>query len=156
MPEWGYSVTGLDPDRTVKCSGRELRVSPKDSVELCRPIKGMKVPEAKTRIERVIAKKQSVAYRRSKKEVPHKRNLNEPWFAGRYPEKAAGKLLHLLEELENNAEYRNLDVERLKIIHAASQRGPHVPRRSPRAFGRSDLLRGTTTHIELVGYELEQ
>lgn len=156
MPERGYSVTGLDPDRTVKCSGRELRVSPKASVELCRTIKGMKVPEAKKLLERVIAKKQAVAYRRYKKEVPHKRNLNEPWYAGRYPQKAAGKILHLLEELESNAEYRNLDVERLKIIHAASQRGTHVPRRSPRAFGRSDLLRGTTTHIELVGYELEQ
>ncbi len=116
MPQRGYSVTGLDPDRTVKCSGRELRISPN----------------------------------------PHKRNLNEPWYAGRYPQKAAGKLLHLLEELEANAEYRNLDVEKLKIIHAASQRGPHVPKRSPRAFGRSDLLRGTTTHVELVGYELEQ
>ncbi len=156
MPEWGYSVTGLDPDRTVKCSGRELRVSPKASVELCRTIKGMKVPEAKKLLEQVIGKKQAVAYRRYKKEVPHKRNLNERWYAGRYPEKAAGKILHLLEELESTAEYRNLDVERLKIIHAASQRGPHVPRRSPRAFGKSDLLRGTTTHIELVGYELEQ
>jgi large subunit ribosomal protein L22 len=156
MPEWGYSVTGLDPDRTVKCSGRELRISPKASVELCRTIRGMKLPEAKKLLERVVEKKQAVAYRRYKKEVPHKRNLPEPWFAGRYPQKAAGKLLHLLEELEANAEYRNLDVERLKIIHAASQRGPHVPKRNPRAFGRSDLLRGTMTHIELVGYEVER
>jgi large subunit ribosomal protein L22 len=155
MPEWGYSVTGLDPDRTVKCSGRELRISPKASVELCRTIRGMRLPDAKKLLERVISKDQAVAYRHYKKEVPHKRNLNERWFAGRYPEKAAGKMLHLLDELESNAEYRNLDVERLKIIHAASQRGPHIPRRSPRAFGRSDLLRGTTTHIELVGYELE-
>ncbi len=156
MPEWGYSVTGLDPDRTVKCSGRELRISPKASVELCRTIRGMKLPEAKKLLERVIKKKQAVAYRRYKKEVPHKRNLAEPWFAGRYPQKAAGKLLHLLEELEATAEYRNLDAERLKIIHAASQRGPHVPKRNPRAFGRSDLLRATMTHIELVGYEVEQ
>src|SRR6266705_4835118 len=156
MPERGYSVTGLDPDRTVKCSGRELRISPKASVELCRTIKGMRVPEAKKLLERVVAKTQAVAYSSFKKEVPHKKNLNEPWYAGRYPQKAAGKLLHLLEELEANAEYRNLDVEKLKIIHAASQRGPHVPNRRPRAFGRSALLRGTTTHVELVGYELEQ
>ncbi len=155
MPQRGYSVTGLDPDRTVKCSGRELRISPKASVELCRTIRGMKLPDAKKLLERVVDLKQAIAYRRYKKEVPHKRNLNEPWYAGRYPQKAAGKLLHLLEELEANAEYRNLDVEKLKIIHAASQRGPHVPKRSPRAFGRSDLLRGTTTHVELVGYELE-
>ena len=155
MPEWGYSVTGLDPDRTVKCAGRELRISPKAAVELCRTIRGMRLPEAKKLLERVVEKKQAIAYRRYKKEVPHKRQLQEPFFAGRFPQKAAGKILHLLEELEANAEYRNLEVERLRIIHAASQRGPHVPRRSPRAFGRSDLLRGTLTHIELVGYEAE-
>jgi len=155
MPEWGYSVTGLDPDRTVKCAGRELRISPKASVELCRTIRGMKLPEAKKLLERVIEKKQAVAYRRYKKEVPHKRQLAEPFYAGRFPEKAAGRLFRLLEELEASAEYRNLDVERLRIIHAASQRGPKVPRRSPRAFGRSDLLRGVLTHIELVGYEVE-
>jgi len=156
MPEWGYSVTGLDPDRTVKCSGRELRISPKASVELCRTIRGMKLPEAKKLLECVMNREQAVADRHYKKEVPHKRNLNEPWFAGRYPQKAAGRILHLLEELEANAEYRNLDTERLKIIHAASQRGPHVPKQNPRAFGRSDLFRGTTTHVELVGYELEK
>ncbi len=155
MPAWGYSVTGLDPDRTVKCAGRELRISPKAAVELCRTIRGMKLPEAKKLLERVIEGKQAVAYRRYKKEVPHKRQLAEPFYAGRFPQKAAGKLLRLLEELEANAEYRNLDAERLRIIHAASQRGPKVPRRNPRAFGRSDLLRAAMTHIELVGYEAE-
>ena len=155
MPERGYSVAGLDPDRTVKCSGRELRISPKAAVELCRTVKGMKLPDAKKLLERVIEKKQAVAYRRYKKEVPHKKQLTEPFYAGRFPQKAAGRLLRLVEELEANAEYRNLDVERLRIIHAASQRGPKVPRPNPRAFGRSDLLRGVLTHIELVGYEAE-
>jgi len=115
----------------------------------------MKLPDAKKLLERVVEKKQAIAYRRYKKEVPHKRQLAEPFFAGRFPQKAAGKLLHLLEELEANAEYRNLDVERLRVIHAASQRGPKVPRISPRAQGRSDRLQGVLTHIELVGYEAE-
>ncbi len=155
MPERGYSVTGLDPDRTVKCAGRELRISPKASVELCRTIRGMKLPEAKKLLERVIEKKVAVAYRHYHKEVPHRRNLTEPFYAGRYPQKAAGRLLRLLEELEANAEYRNLDTEKLKIIHAAAQRANKIPKRNPRAFGRSDLLQGTTTHIELVGFEAE-
>ncbi len=155
MPEWGYSVTGLDPDRTVKCAGRELRVSPKAAVELCRTIRGMRLSAAKKLLERVIDGKQAVAYRRFHKEVPHRRQITEPFYAGRFPQKAAGRLLHLLEELEANAEYRNLDTERIRIIHAASQRGSKVPRNNPRAFGRSDLLNGVLTHIELVGYEAE-
>ena len=155
MPERGYSVTGLDPDRTVKAAGRELRISPKASVELCRTIRGMKLPDAKKLLERVVEKKQAIAYRRYKKEVPHRRQLAEGWYAGRFPQKAAGRLLRLLDELEANAEYRNLDTDRLKIIHAAAQRAMKIPRRSPRAFGKSDLLKATNTHIELVGYELE-
>jgi len=155
MPARGYSITGLDPDRTVKCSGRQLRISPKASVEICRTIRGMKLPDAKKLLERVVEKKQAIAYRHYKKEVPHRRQLTEPWFAGRFPQKAAGRLLRLLEELEANAEYRNLDTERLKIIHAAAQRANKIPRRNPRAFGRSDLLKATTTHIELVGFEAE-
>src|SRR5438876_10252971 len=155
MPERGYSITGLDPDRTVKCSGRQLRISPKASVEICRTIRGMKLPDAKKLLERVVEKKQAIAYRHYKKAVPHRRQLTEPWFAGRFPQKAAGRLLRLLEELEANAEYRNLDTERLKIIHAAAQRANKIPRRNPRAFGRSDLLKATTTHIELAGFEAE-
>src|SRR5439155_23866889 len=46
MPERGYSVTGLDPDRTVKCSGRELRISTKASVEVCRRIREIQLSDA--------------------------------------------------------------------------------------------------------------
>src|SRR3989449_10421973 len=118
MPERGYSITGLDPDRTVKCSGRQLRISPKASVEICRTIRGMKLSDAKKLLERVVDKKQAIAYRHYKKEVPHRRQLTEPCFAGRFPQKAAGRLLRRLEELEANAEYRNLDTDRHKIIDA--------------------------------------
>ncbi len=155
MPHRGYSVTGLDPDRTVKAAGRELRISPKAAVELCRSIRGMKLPQAKQLLERVVEKKEAVPYKRFKKEVPHRKQIPEGWYAGRFPQKAAGRLLRLLEELEANAQFRNLEPDRLKIIHAASQKAQSVAKRNPRAFGRSDIVRRTMTHIELVGYEGE-
>ncbi|MEM2897152.1 MAG: 50S ribosomal protein L22 [Candidatus Bathyarchaeia archaeon] len=154
MPEWEYSIKELDPARTVKCAGRELRISPKAATELCRSIRGMKLTEAKGLLEDVIAKRKAIAYRRYKKEVPHK-NLQEKWYAGRYPVKAATKILKLLEELEANAEYKGLDTERLRIIHAASQRGMKIKKYIPRAFGRSSPSFETLTHVELVGYEGE-
>src|SRR5260370_11313466 len=123
MPEGGFSITGLDPDRTVKCSGRQLRISPKASVEICRTIRGMKLSDAKRLLERVVEMKQAIAYRRFHKEVPHRRQLNEHFYAGRFPQKAAGKIFKLLEELEASAQYRNLDTERLKINHAAAHPG---------------------------------
>jgi large subunit ribosomal protein L22 len=152
MPEWGYSVKALDPDKTVKCAGRELKISPKAAVNICRTIRGMKIAEAKTLLEQVIKKRRPIAYRRYKKEVPHK-SLPEKWYAGRYPVKAANRILRLLNELEANAEYKGLDLENLRVIHAASHRGRKIRSYVPRAFGRASPSFETLSHIELVGYE---
>jgi large subunit ribosomal protein L22 len=152
MPEWGYSVKALDPDKTVKCAGRELKMSPKAAVEICRTIKGMKIGEAKTLLEQVIRKKRAIAYRRYKKEVSHK-SLHERWYAGKYPVKAADRILKLLRELEANAEYKGLDLENLRIIHAASHRGRKLRAYIPRAFGRASPSFEILSHVELVGYE---
>jgi large subunit ribosomal protein L22 len=152
MPHWRYSVKELDPDRSVKCSGRELSISPKASRELCLSIKGLKLEDAKKFLEAVIDRKLPVPLRRYNKEVGHRR-MPYKGYAGRYPVKAAKTLLRLLEELESNAEYKGLDIENLKIIHAAAQRGRKIKRYTPRAFGRSSPKFDTLTHIELVGYE---
>ncbi len=154
MPEWGYSIKGLDPDRSVKCAGRELRISPKAATEICRAIKGMKIEEARRLLEDVVSRKRAIPYKRYKKEVPHK-SLRERWYAGRYPVKAAERILRLLDELEANAEYKGLDLEKLRIIHAASQRGVKSRNYVPRAFGRSSPSFNIQTHVELIGYETE-
>jgi len=154
VPKWKYSVTGLDPDKTVKCAGRELRVSPKAAVEICGTIKGMKVAEAKELLERVCVKKKAIPYRRYKKEVPH-RSLDERWHAGRYPVKTASTVLKLLEELEANAEYKGLNLAKVRIIHAASHRGMKIRNYIPRAHGRSSPSFNILTHFEIVGYEGE-
>jgi len=152
MPQWGYSVKELDPERTVRCAGRELRISPKASTEICAAIRGMRIEEAKRILTEVTEKRRAIAYRRYKREVPHK-NLPERWHAGRYPVKAASRILRLLEELEANAEYKGLNVEKLRIIHAASQRGMKTRKFISRAFGRASPYYDVLSHIELVGYE---
>ena len=152
MPTWDYSVKGLDPDRTVKCSGRELSISPKAATEICKTIKGMKVKEAKTLLEQVASMKTAIPFRRYKKKVPHHR-LREKWGAGKYPVKAAKRMLKLLEELEADAEYKGFDLDNLRLIHAASHRGRKIKKALPRAFGRTSPDYNTLTHIELVGYE---
>lgn len=151
MPHWEYSITGLDPDKTVKCSGREIRISPKAATEICRAIRGMRLEQAKQFLEQVTTGSRPIEYRRYKKEVPHK-SLNN-WYAGRYPIKASNRLLKLLEQLESNAEYRGLETDRLRIIHASCQRGRRLLRFQPRAFGRSSPTTDVLTHIELVAFE---
>lgn len=149
MPNWGYSVTGLDPDRTVKASGRELRVSPKAAREVCSAVKGMRLEEARSYLEQVAQKKRAVPYRRSKKKVGHRRGLQRA-YSGRYPVKAAQKILEVLEQAEANAEYRGFDTEGLRVIHAAAYPGRKIRKYIPRAFGRSSPYFETLCHVEVV------
>ena len=149
VPKWGYSATGLDPDLTVKASGRELRISPKAAREVCATIKGMRLDDAKEFLEQVIMLKKPVPFRRYKKKAPHRRGLQK-FYAGRYPVKTASKILQILESAEANAIYKGFDVENLHIIHAAAYPGTKLKRYMPRARGRSSPKFETLCHVEII------
>ncbi|MBC7129863.1 50S ribosomal protein L22 [Candidatus Bathyarchaeota archaeon] len=157
MPEWGYSIPeeALDPERTVKASGRELRISHKSAREVCNSIKGMMLNQAKRYLREVIAKKRPVPFKRFKKKAAHRRGL-EKAYAGRYPVKAAKHVLKILESAEANAENKGLDAERLKIIHAAAYPGTKIKRYIPRAFGRATPKFETTCHVEIALEEVPE
>ena len=59
MPKWGYSIIEemLNPEKTAKASGRELKVSHKASREICKAIKGRMLNDAKEYLRDVMAKK---------------------------------------------------------------------------------------------------
>lgn len=149
MPKLGYSISGLDPDKTAKASGREVRVSPKAAREVCNLIRGMRLGEAKELLQEVAERKRAVPFKRYRKEVPHRRGL-EKWYAGRYPVKATKEILRILESAEANAENKELDVERLRIIHIAAQRAGKIKKYIPRAFGRATPDFEQLCHIEVV------
>ncbi|MEM2281028.1 MAG: 50S ribosomal protein L22 [Candidatus Bathyarchaeia archaeon] len=151
VPEWGYSIPeeALDPEKTVKASGREVRVSHKAAREICKTIKGMTLNEAKRFLRDVIAKRKAVPFTRYKKKAAHRHGL-EKAYAGRYPVKAAQQILKILKNAEANAENKGLDTERLKIIHASAYPGMKIKRYMPRAFGRATPKFETLTHVELV------
>jgi large subunit ribosomal protein L22 len=151
LPKWGYSIIEeeLDPEKTAKASGREIRVSHKHAREVCRTIKSMMLTNAKTYLRDVIDKKKAVPFRRYKKKLGHRHGI-EKAFAGRYPVKAAQQILRVVERAEANAENKGLDVDRLRILHAAAYPGMKIKRYTPRAHGRSSPKYDTTTHIEIV------
>jgi len=142
-------MADLDPDTTAKASGREIRVSPKATREVCVAVKGMKLDEAKEFLQQVILKKRAVPFRRYNKKAPHRRGLQKA-AAGRYPIKAAQKILEILESAEANAIFRGFDVERLRIIHAAAYPGVKLRRYTPRAMGRSSPKLEKLCHIEIA------
>ena len=156
MPNWGYSFIEqrYDAERIAKASGRDLRIKPKHAREICAAIKGMKVEQAKNFLEKVIKLEQSVPFRRHKKKQAHRHDLKEfKWYAGRYPRKTAARIYEILTAVESNGEYKGLDVETCRIIHAATHRGRIIKRYIQRAHGRSTARFKHLSHVEIVIYE---
>jgi large subunit ribosomal protein L22 len=150
MPKWGYSITEeLDPEKTIKASAREVRVSHKHAREVCKAIKGMTLTKAKQYLNDVITKKQPVPYTRYRKKSGHRHGLTKA-YAGKYPVKTSKIILKLLESAEANGEYKGLDTERLRIIHASAYPGMKLKRFMRRAQGRTTPKFQTLSHIELA------
>jgi large subunit ribosomal protein L22 len=155
MPKFGYSITELDTEKTVKASGRELKISPKHAREVCNTIKGMNLDKAKKYLRQVVIKKRSVPFRRFTKKLGH-RHETEKTMVGKYPVKAAAEVLKVLESAEGNAEFKGLDVERLRVTWASAYPAIKIKRAIPRAFGRSSPKTKTLTHVEIALKEMEE
>lgn len=152
MPRWRYSVKFRDESDIAKAVMRNVPVHPKVMTEVAAAIRGMRLEEARRYLRRVIEKKEAVPFRRAHGKQAHRRGLADRWGwpAGRYPEKAARYMLKLLDNVENNAANKNLDVERLRIIHVAAHKGITLKRFMPRAWGRATPKNRVHSHIEIV------
>ncbi|MDK2463544.1 MAG: 50S ribosomal protein L22 [Candidatus Korarchaeota archaeon] len=149
MPNFGYSYAEELAENQVKASARDLRVSFKEMVELVRELRGKSLEDARRILEDVISLRRPVPFKRYKKGVGHRRQL-QGWKAGRYPVKAAKLVMKLLKSAEANAEQKGLDTERLFIRHIAAQQGPKLRRFFPRAFGRATPKVEQLVHVEVV------
>jgi large subunit ribosomal protein L22 len=151
MPKWGYSIIQemLNPDKTAKASGRELKVSHKAAREVTNAIKGMTLAQAKDFLRDVQVKKRPVPYKRYTKKLGHKGGMQK-CGVGRFPIKATASILGVLQAAQANAENKGLDVDRLSIFHAAAYPGMKLKRYTPRAHGRASPKYDITTHVEIV------
>ena len=152
MPQFAYNFTGYTQPY-VKASGREVGISPKHAREICTSIQGKTITQARNYLEDVMNKKQPVPFRRYNLKVGHRSGL-VGFHAGRFPVKAAKTILEIIENLENNGDFKGMDTERMKIIHAVAMRGRKVRSSTPRAMGRSSPSNNTLVHIELVATEI--
>ena len=105
--------------------------------------------QAKQYLRDVAAKKKAVPYMRYNKKLPHRHGLVNS-FCGRYPVKPSEQILDVLQSAQSNAENKGLDVDRLRIIHAAAYQGIKLKRYTPRAHGSASPKYDTTTHVEIV------
>jgi len=151
---FSYSFQGFDPDRMARASARDLRMSPKHSVELLREIRGMMLNDALRYLDDVIAMRRAVPMKRFNDSQGHKPGRG--FGPGRYPVKVARRVKKVLLNAKNNAEQKGLDPDRLRIIHAAAHRGPVLRGYIPKAYGRATPFNEQTTHIEIVVEEIRR
>ena len=149
MPSYRYSIIGIDPDRTAIASGRNMRCSPKQCREVCNEIRGMMLDKAIELLEKVAEEKAWIPYRRHKKKRGHHPGIKK-WGPGGHPVKASQNILKILKNAEANADNKGLDIDRLRVLHAATQRGRVYKAYIERAFGRSTPYFETTSHVEIV------
>jgi large subunit ribosomal protein L22 len=90
--------------------GRELPISTRHAISICRFIKKNSIEQATAKLEQVVSKKQAVPFRG---EIPHRKGM----ASGRYPVNAAKQFIKLLKNLAANASVNGLDLSRI-AIHA--------------------------------------
>jgi large subunit ribosomal protein L22 len=153
VPQYGYSFEGFDPAVHVRASGREVNISPKAAREIAVTIKGMYLTKAIDLLELVESKRMPIAFRRHKLKVGHRSEL-QGFPTGSYPVRAAKAYLDVLHNLQGNTEFKGLDPDKVRIIHAAGYAGRTQKDYVPRAYGRSSPNFHQLVHIELVGKEV--
>jgi len=145
-----YSLN-IDPDKTAKAYGYELHCSRKDSTNIAYVLKGMKTANAKKLLQEIIDLKRPLSAVYHKGKLAHQKGIGP----GSFPQKAARYMIKVLENAENNAEYKGFDVENMKISHISTYGGRVVKGMMPRAHGRSSDKNKRTTNIEIVIEEVE-
>jgi len=152
MGGWNYAFQNFDSTKHVRAAIREKTISHKHAREIAVAIKGLSLEKARDYLLSVVALKRSIPFRRYKNQVGHRSDPGT--MSGRYPQKAATEILKLLDNLESNAEYKGIDLDRLKIINATVHKGRLLKRFIPRAMGRATAKNNVFTHVELVAQEV--
>lgn len=150
--QFKYAFQNYDKTRHVRAALREKTISHKHAREIALAINGKSIDKARSYLQSVVNLERAVPFKRYNNEVGHKSDTGV--MAGRYPTKAAMEFLKLLDNIESNAEYRGMDLDRLKIINATVHKGRKIPRFIPRAQGRATPKIDILTHVELVAQEI--
>lgn len=137
---WKYSAKLEGPQ--AKVVGVALPISMKHSIEVANHIRGRSLSQAKRMINDAITQKRAIPFRRFVRDMGHKPGDVR---TGRYPVKAAGEILTLLDSAEANARNLGLSVQDLFVAHIA----PNEGRRNWKP-GRQGRRKSKSTHIEII------
>ena len=147
----GYSILNF-PEQSAKARIIEANISLKDSINIAHYLRGMTLEQAKNAIDAAIDKKRAVRYFRYLDSVSHRRGSGP----GRYPIRALRIFRKAVDNVEANAEFKNLNLEKLRIIHLTATKGKMLRRYAPKAYGRAGGLDRDLVNIEIIVEEVKE
>ncbi len=116
--------------------GKDLHISTKHSVAICRLVRGKKMEKAVAELEKVLKKEKPI---KMKGEIPHRKGKGRE--RGRYPIKACKVFIKLLKSLAANSSVNGLEEPYIFVAKADQASRPY------RRFGSKRFKR---THILLI------
>ena len=123
------------PKKTIAIvNGKNLPISTKYSVAICKFIKRKKIENAISDLEQVLAYKKAVPM---KGEIPHRKGM----MSGRYPKKTAEYFIKLLKGLSANANVNGLENP---VISEA------IANMASRPYSRFGRVRKKRTHVKII------
>lgn len=146
----GYSIEQF-PEQSARSRIVEANISLKDAINIAHYLRGMTLSAAKKAVELGIEKKKPVKYFRYLDSVSHRTGTGP----GRYPVRALKIFKKALDNAEANAEFKNLDLEKLVVRHLAATKGQMLKRYAPKAYGRAGGLDRDLVNIEVVVEEVK-
>lgn len=132
----------------AKAAARNLPISKKHSVEICKFIRGMNLGKSRELLKKVIDKEIAVPFGTFNRDTGHRKGRVGP---GRYPNKASKYFILLLNSVESNAVNKGLDINSLYIQSIMANKGSTIWH-----SGRLGRRRIRSTNIDVVVAEREK
>ncbi|MBI2109812.1 50S ribosomal protein L22 [Candidatus Woesearchaeota archaeon] len=134
-------------EHIAKVIGRNLPISKKHSVEICKFIRGKSVERSRDMLAKVMQQEMAVPFGTFNRDTGHRKGGVGP---GRYPNKASKFFIELLNSLEANATHKGLDSNSLFIKSIMANKGSTIWH--PGRLGRRRMR---TTNVEIIAAERE-
>lgn len=147
-----YSRQPPTGSKSVKSSAKDLRIHYKNTYETAKAVKGLTLAKAKAYLKDVLAQRRCVPYTKYYGGIGRTGQAKEFGKSlGRWPQKSVNAVLGLIQNLESNANTKNL--KNLTINHVQVNRAAKGRRRTYRAHGRIGPYLSSQCHVELWASE---
>lgn len=136
----------------ARSSARDLRVHYKNTYETANAVKGLTIPKAKQYLKDVLAQRRCIPYLKYFGGIGRTGQAAEfGKTLGRWPQKSVKIVLGLINNLESNANAKNL--KNLTIDHVQVDRAAKGRRRTYRAHGRIGPYLSSQAHVQIYATE---